>query len=95
MEKGVLFWDIADILEAKKPPFVLLENVDRLLKSPSTQRGRDFGIMLRTFDDKGYNVEWRVINAAEYGARQKEEERLSLLGVKILTTINLFLLSIT
>lgn len=70
-KKGVLFWDIADILEAKKPPFVLLENVDRLLKSPSTQRGRDFGIMLRTFDDKGYNVEWRVINAAEYGARQK------------------------
>lgn len=70
-KKGVLFWDIAEILEVKKPPFVLLENVDRLLKSPSKQRGRDFGIMLRTFNDKGYNVEWRVINAAEYGARQK------------------------
>ena len=70
-KKGVLFWDIADILKAKKPPFVLLENVDRLLKSPSKQRGRDFGIMLRTFSDLGYNVEWRVINAADYGAAQR------------------------
>ena len=70
-KKGVLFWDIAKILHAKQPSFVLLENVDRLLKSPSKQRGRDFGIMLRTFYDYGYNVEWRVINAAEYGAKQR------------------------
>ena len=47
------------------------ENVDRLLKSPASQRGRDFGIMLRTFYVLGYNVEWRVINAAEYGCAQK------------------------
>ena len=70
-KKGVLFWDIRDILSLKQSPFVLLENVDRLLKSPSKQRGRDFGIMLRTFNDEGYDVEWRVINAAEYGARQR------------------------
>ena len=70
-KKGVLFWDIARILRAKNTPFVLLENVDRLLKSPASQRGRDFGIMLRTFYDLGYNVEWRVINAAEYGCAQK------------------------
>ena len=72
-KKGVLFWDIANILEIKKTPFVLLENVDRLLKSPAKQRGRDFGIMLRTFYDKGYNVEWRVINAADYGCPQKRK----------------------
>lgn len=70
-KKGVLWWEIRDILEAKKPPFVLLENVDRLLKSPSKQRGRDFGIMLRTMSDLSYGVEWRVINAAEYGHPQK------------------------
>ena len=70
-KKGVLFWDIARILKEKHTPFVLLENVDRLLKSPASQRGRDFGIMLRTFYDLGYNVEWRVINAAEYGCAQK------------------------
>ena len=70
-KKGVLWWDIASILEARTPPFVLLENVDRLLKSPSTQRGRDFGVMLRTFLDNDYAVEWRVINAAEYGFPQR------------------------
>ena len=70
-KKGVLWWEIAEVLETKQPPFVLLENVDRLLRSPSTQRGRDFGIMLRTFLDNGYAVEWRVINAAEYGFPQK------------------------
>ena len=69
-KKGVLFWEIAKILEVKQPPFVLLENVDRLLKSPSTKRGRDFGIMLRTFHDYGYNVEWRVINAADYCSKK-------------------------
>lgn len=70
-KKGVLWWQINDILKAKNPPFVLLENVDRLLKSPSKQRGRDFGIMLRCFADNNYSVEWRVINAAEYGHPQK------------------------
>lgn len=70
-KKGVLWWEIRDILEAKQPAFVLLENVDRLLKSPASQRGRDFGIMLRSFNDLGYSVEWRVINAAEYGCAQK------------------------
>lgn len=70
-KKGVLFWDIMEVIYAKNPAFVLLENVDRLLKSPSKQRGRDFGIMLRSLDDAGYNTEWRVINAAEYGFAQR------------------------
>ena len=70
-KKGVLWWDIRDMLEAKQTPFVLLENVDRLLKSPAKQRGRDFGIILACFRDLGYTVEWRVINAAEYGFQQR------------------------
>ncbi|MCL2046527.1 MAG: DNA (cytosine-5-)-methyltransferase [Oscillospiraceae bacterium] len=70
-KKGVLWWHINDILTSHRPAFVVLENVDRLLKSPSTQRGRDFGVMLRCFNDLGYAVEWRVINAAEYGYAQR------------------------
>ncbi len=70
-KKGVLWWQIRDILIAKKSPFVLLENVDRLIKSPAKQRGRDFGIMLRCFSDLGYTLEWRVINAADYGLPQR------------------------
>lgn len=70
-KKGVLWWSINKMLELKKPRFVLLENVDRLLKSPSTQRGRDFAVILSCFHRLGYNVEWRVINAAEYGFPQR------------------------
>ena len=70
-KKGVLWWQIKAVLEAKKSPFVLLENVDRLVKSPAKQRGRDFGIMLKCFDELGYAVEWRVINAADYGFPQR------------------------
>ena len=70
-KKGVLWWQIRDTLEVKRPSFVLLENVDRLLKSPASQRGRDFGVMLACFAALGYSVEWRVVNAAEYGAAQR------------------------
>ena len=70
-KKGVLFWDIKRVVESTMPKYVLLENVDRLLKSPSKQRGRDFGVMLATFRDLGYTVEWRVLNAAEYGHAQR------------------------
>ncbi|MEH7455457.1 DNA (cytosine-5-)-methyltransferase [Gottfriedia acidiceleris] len=70
-KKGVLFWEIKRFINHFKPKYVLLENVDRLLKSPSKQRGRDFAIMLATFRDEGYNVEWRVINAADYGFVQR------------------------
>lgn len=70
-KKGVLWWQIRDLLKAKKTPFVLLENVDRLIKAPSKQRGRDFGIMLRCLAELGYTVEWRIINAAEYGLPQR------------------------
>lgn len=70
-KKGVLWWAIEKILREKRPKYVLLENVDRLLRSPSSQRGRDFGVILSCLHNLGYCVEWRVINAAEYGFPQK------------------------
>ncbi len=70
-KKGVLWWQIRDILIAKKAPFCLLENVDRLLKSPAKQRGRDFGVILACLNELGYSAEWRVVNAAQYGASQR------------------------
>jgi len=72
-KKGVLWWSIHSILENKKnkPKYLFLENVDRLLKSPANQRGRDFAVMLQSLNDLGYAVEWRVINAAEYGMPQR------------------------
>lgn len=70
-KKGVLWWAIIDTIKEKKTPFLFLENVDRLLISPSSQRGRDFGLILKSLLDNGYAVEWRVINAGEYGEPQK------------------------
>lgn len=69
--KGVLWWQIDDILREKRPKYVLLENVDRLIRSPAKQCGRDFSIILRCLYEKGYAVEWRVINAADYGYAQR------------------------
>ena len=73
-KKGVLWWSIYRILEKKgkrKPKYLFLENVDRLLKSPADQRGRDFAVMLQSLNELGYAVEWRVINAADYGMPQR------------------------
>lgn len=70
-KKGVLWWQIRDTLIAKKSPFCIFENVDRLLKSPAKQRGRDFGIILACLAELGYSVEWRIVNAAIYGAPQR------------------------
>jgi DNA (cytosine-5)-methyltransferase 1 len=70
-KKGVLWWSIYDLLDLKRPPFVLLENVDRLLKSPASQRGRDFAIILSCLAQLGYCAEWRVVNAADYGFPQR------------------------
>lgn len=70
-KKGVLWWEILRIVKIHKPKFILLENVDRLLKSPANQRGRDFAVMLRSLGELGYLIEWRVVNAAEYGFPQR------------------------
>jgi DNA (cytosine-5)-methyltransferase 1 len=85
-KKGVLWWEIHKILTHKQPRYVLLENVDRLLLSPTLQRGRDFAVILACMRDLGYAVEWRVINAAEYGFPQKRR-RTFIFGVRIDTEL--------
>lgn len=79
-KKGVLWWSIHKIISDKvnKPKFLFLENVDRLLNSPSKQRGRDFAIILESLNQLGYIVEWRVINAAEFGFPQRRRRTFIL-----------------
>ncbi len=72
-KKGVLWWEIHRIIEGKRPRFALLENVDRLLKSPRSQRGRDFAVMLASLSDLGYAVEWRVVDSSDYGFPQRRK----------------------
>ena len=78
-KKGVLWWSIHELLSRYQPRFVLLENVDRLLKSPANQRGRDFAIILASLAQLGYRVQWRVINAADYGFPQRRR-RVFIVG---------------
>jgi DNA (cytosine-5)-methyltransferase 1 len=80
-KKGVLWWSIHKILRDKeiKPKYILLENVDRILKSPTAQRGRDFAVILKSLEELGYAVEWRVINAADYGMPQRRK-RIFIMG---------------
>jgi DNA (cytosine-5)-methyltransferase 1 len=80
-KKGVLWWSIHKILREKevKPKYILLENVDRIMKSPTSQRGRDFAVILKSLEELGYAVEWRVINAADYGMPQRRK-RVFIMG---------------
>lgn len=90
-KKGVLWWAINKIVKLRHPNYILLENVDRLLKSPAKQRGRDFGIILRCLMDEGYYVEWRVINGAEYGYAQRRRRVFILAykkGTKLYSELN-------
>ena len=77
-KKGVLWWQINDIIKEKRPKFILLENVDNILRSPAKQQGKDFSIILRCLYEKGYAVEWRVINAADYGYAQRRRRTFIL-----------------
>ena len=79
--KGNLWWEIHRILKAKRPKMILLENVGRLLQSPSKNKGLDFAQILQSLSKIGYDVEWRVINAAEYGMPQRRI-RLFIFGYK-------------
>ena len=72
-KKGVLWWDIYRILKDKRPKHVLLENVSRLLTSPAKNPGKDFAMILECFNWLGYSVEWRVVNAADYGFPQRRK----------------------
>jgi DNA (cytosine-5)-methyltransferase 1 len=81
-KKGVLWWEILRLATKHGPKYIFLENVDRLLKSPSKQRGRDFAVMLKTLGDLGYLIEWRVVNAAEYGFPQRRI-RVFIVATKI------------
>lgn len=77
-EKGALWWAIHRFLQRRiedgsPVKYLVLENVDRLLKSPSGCRGRDFAIILHSLADLNYDAEWRVINAADYGHPQRRK----------------------
>lgn len=79
-EKGKLWNSIKRVLSesSPRPSVVFLENVPRILNSPARHRGLNFTVILGDLIDMGYVVEWRVINAADYGFPQKRKRAFIL-----------------
>src|SRR3989338_9940913 len=75
--RGNLFFDIARILEAKKPHGFLLENVKNL---KSHDGGKTFKIILETLENLGYYVKTKVLNSMEYGNIPQNRERIYIVG---------------
>lgn len=74
--RGTLFFEIARIIQARKPKLVFLENVTGLL---SHDGGRTFGVILNTLDELGYDHEWNVLNSKDFGVPQNRE-RVFIVG---------------
>lgn len=65
--RGTLFFEIARITAAKRPKYLLLENVPGMLNHDD---GRTFATILNTLDELGYDVTWQVLNSKDYGVAQ-------------------------
>ena len=74
--RGTLFFEIARLAEARRPAYVLLENVPGLL---SHDKGRTFYTILSTFWKLGYHVEWKVLNSKDFGVPQSRR-RVYIIG---------------
>lgn len=77
--RGNLFFRIADILVAKQPEIVFLENVKNLV---THDEGKTFKIILKTLEDLGYHVKYQVLNAKDYGNIPQGRERIYIVGFK-------------
>ena len=74
--KGTLFFEVARAVKQIKPRFVFLENVNGLLNH---DKGNTFRTILNTFDELGYDVQWRVLNSKDFGVPQNRE-RVYIIG---------------
>ena len=74
--KGTLFFEVARAVKQIKPRFVFLENVKGLLNH---DKGNTFRTILNTFDELGYDVQWRVLNSKDFGVPQNRE-RVYIVG---------------
>lgn len=74
--RGTLFFDIARIVEVKRPKIVWLENVKGLLNH---DEGKTFRVIIQTLSELGYDVQWMVLNSKFFGVPQNRE-RVFIIG---------------
>jgi DNA (cytosine-5)-methyltransferase 1 len=67
-ERSGLFYAFAELIEARRPSWIILENVPGLLNS---HNGEDFRTILSRLDELGYGVSWRVLDAKHFGTPQR------------------------
>ena len=77
-EKGMLFFEMCRILRDRQPKCFVAENVKGLL---TANKHEAFSLILKEFEDSGYDVKYTVLNAAEYGVPQKRE-RVIIVGFR-------------
>ena len=75
-ERSGLFWEIARLIEETQTEWFILENVPGLLTS---NKGRDFGVVIGTMADIGYSLAWRVLDAQHFGVPQRRR-RVFIVG---------------
>lgn len=74
--RGTLFYEVARIAKAKRPPILLLENVKGLLNH---EEGQTFKVIIATLDELGYDTEWELLNSKYFGVPQNRE-RVYIIG---------------
>ena len=74
--RGTLFFELARLAEARKPEYLLFENVPGLLNHDG---GRTFATILDTLDRLGYGVEWQCLNSKDFGVPQSRN-RVYIIG---------------
>ncbi|HHB1548633.1 TPA: DNA cytosine methyltransferase [Vibrio parahaemolyticus] len=67
-ERSGLFYTYAELVRERRPDWIIIENVPGLLNS---HEGADFGILLKTLDELGYGVSWRVFDTKYFGTPQR------------------------
>lgn len=77
--RGILFFELARIIEKKQPRAIFLENVKNLVNH---DKGNTLKVILKTLEDLGYYVTYRVMNASEYGNIPQGRERIYIVGFK-------------
>lgn len=86
--RGTLFFDVARIIKERQPLGFVLENVEGLVnhdkKNPSDKIGKTLSVILKTLDELGYKVSWKVLNAKNFGVPQ-DRKRIYITGTKVIT----------
>ena len=77
--RGNIFWEIARVIDAKKPSVIFLENVKNLVNHDS---GKTFKVIKSALEERGYHLKFEVLNSLDYGNVPQNRERIYIVGFR-------------